>query len=215
MGEIAEVSPTDRQATRALAAAIVQSVVDDEAMPHGLDDESNGRERMFLAEDVESLLFRLAQEIGQLTAANAALDLVEHSELSGHIDIAEQCRDYLAHEAADDPSGKLQDFVESLRVVIDQLNRQRRSRNWYEAAYTAGKQKLIEHALSKVCCKGEPHTCDMEAVEAAEGRTDRLIIQLAAMTAARDEACEIARQATAPEHNDIHRRLAELREVGK
>lgn len=78
--------------------------------------------------------------------------LVEHSELSGHIDIAEQCRDWLLSECVEgaDPSGKLHDFVESLRIVIDQLDRQRRSRNWYEAAYTAGKQKLIEHATEKL-----------------------------------------------------------------
>lgn len=84
-------------------------------------------------------------------AATAAA-LAEHAELNGHIEIAEQCRDYLAHEAADngDPTGKLQDFESSLRVVLDQLDRQRRSRNWYEVAYTAGKQKLIESATENL-----------------------------------------------------------------
>jgi hypothetical protein len=143
--------------------------------------------------DFERQLCDVRGQLAGAEAANAATTgtLVEHSTLNGHIDIAEQCRDYLVHEATDDPSGKLQDFVESLRMVIDQLDRQRRSRNWYEVAYSAGKQKLIEYALSKVCCAGEPHTFDQEAIAAAEGKTDRLIEQLAAMTAARDEAIRL------------------------
>lgn len=129
-------------------------------------------------------------------AANAAADkvLVEHGELSGHIDIAEQCRDYLAHEATDDPSGKLQDFVDSLRIVIDQIEHQRRSRNWYESAYTAGKQKLIEHA------------------------TEKLRSQLLAMTAARDELATIANEFLDPDltgDRALLHRIAELRGVGK
>lgn len=89
----------------------------------------------------------------QFAAAQAELakECVEHSELNGHIDIVEQCRDYLVHAMTDggDPSGKLQDFVESLRIVIDQCDRQRRRANWYEAAHTAGKEKLIEQAVEK------------------------------------------------------------------
>lgn len=106
----------------------------------------------------------------QLSTANAEIDelrsrlagaeaaneetseaLVEHSELNGHVDTVEQCRDFLAHEMVDngDHGGKLQDFVESLRIVIDQLDKQRRSRNWYKVAYSAGKQKLIESAVDK------------------------------------------------------------------
>lgn len=95
----------------------------------------------------------LASQLVGAEAANAETTetLVEHSELNGHIEVAEQCRDYLAHEIADngDPGGGLQDFVDSLRIVIDQLDRQRRSRNWYEVAYQAGKQKLIEYAVAK------------------------------------------------------------------
>jgi hypothetical protein len=197
----------DRTTTLALARAVMQSVERGEPMPHGLAyDRTPGAVR----DDVESLIHRLSLELVRVAgerdelearlvgaeAANAAVTetLVEHSELNGHIDIAEQCRDYLALLDARefDTSGKLQDFVDSLRIVIDQLDRQRHSRNWYEVAYTAGKQKLIDHALGKICCAGEPHTCDQEAIAAAEGRADRLIERLAAVTAARDEACDLS-----------------------
>lgn len=125
----------------------------------------------------------LRSRLAGAEAANAADTerLTEHSELSGHIDTVEQCRDWIEHEhimEGGDTSGRLRDFVESLRIVVDQLDKQRRSRNWYESAYSAGKQKLIEHALSKVCCSGEPHTCDQEAIAAAESKTDRLILEL-------------------------------------
>jgi hypothetical protein len=123
---------------------------DDEVSRQRLEDHGEYKRRrneQFAA--YEALEARLAGA----EAANAATtaSLVEHAELGGHIDIAEQCRDYVAHEAMDhgDPSGKLRDFTESLRIVIDQLELQRRSRNWYEAAYEAGKQKLVERAVSK------------------------------------------------------------------
>jgi hypothetical protein len=87
----------------------------------------------------------------QLDATRAAIgsECVEHVELNDHIDTAEQAHDYLAHEAIDHPSGKLHDFTAALRIVIDQLDRQRRRANWYEAAHDAGKTKLIEHAVEK------------------------------------------------------------------
>jgi hypothetical protein len=127
-------------------------------------------------------------------SANAAIPLVDHVELNGHIELVEQCHDYLAHEASDpgDPSGKLQDFVESLRIVIDQFDKQRRSHNWYEVAYSAGKQKLIESALAK---------------QAA---------QLAAVSAARDEACQIAERLAGLEcDSTAEERIASLRKVGQ
>lgn len=94
----------------------------------------------------------LKAQLHAAESANRALSetLVEHSELNGHIDMVERCRDWIAAEATEgDESGKLHDFVASLRIVVDQLDKQRRSRNWYEVAYTAGKQKLIEHAVDK------------------------------------------------------------------
>jgi hypothetical protein len=50
---------------------------------------------------------------------------VTDEELNGHIEIVEQCRDYLDHEAMDngDPSGKLRDFVESLRAMLARVQR--------------------------------------------------------------------------------------------
>ncbi len=86
----------------------------------------------------------------QFTAAQATLtaECVEHAELNGHIDIAEQCRDWLAMRE-DDAGGKIDDFVESLGIVIRQLDRQRRRANWFEAAHEAGKEKLVECRLVK------------------------------------------------------------------
>lgn len=89
----------------------------------------------------------------QFAAAQATLtaECAEHVELNGHIDVAEQAHDYLAAERDlhGDPGGKLSDFIASLAIVIEQCDRQRRRANWYEAAHTAGKQKLIEYAVAK------------------------------------------------------------------
>lgn len=95
----------------------------------------------------EELQIRLAAA----EAANKAIEVLDRAEINGHIDIAEQCRDYLNHETMDsgDPSGKLQDFANSLRVVVDELDRSHRRRNWYEVAYEAGKEKLIESRIAK------------------------------------------------------------------
>ncbi len=40
--------------------------------------------------------------------------------LNGHIDVVEQCSDWISHRAMDDgdPSGRLADFVESIDVVL-------------------------------------------------------------------------------------------------
>jgi len=118
--------------------------------------EAYNARRIEIAEEREGWVAEIAALRARLAGAEAAnaeqsKTLVEHTELTGHIDTVEECRDFLAHEAANegDPSGKLHDFVASLRVVIDQLDRQRRSRNWYEVAYTAGKQKLVESAVDK------------------------------------------------------------------
>lgn len=143
----------------------------------------------------------LRSRLAGAEAANAADTerLTEHSELSGHIDTVEQCRDWIEHEhimEGGDTSGRLRDFVESLRIVVDQLDKQRRSRNWYKSAYSAGKQKLIEHALSKVCCSGEPHTCDQEAIAAAESKTDRLILELTRLRPVYEAAVEWHQNAT-------------------
>lgn len=86
----------------------------------------------------------------QFAAAQATLaqKCVEHVELNGHIDLVEQCRDWLAMRE-DDAGGRIQEFVDSLGIVIAQLDRQRRRANWYEAAHEAGKEKLIESRLAK------------------------------------------------------------------
>ncbi len=97
---------------------------------------------------------QLRAQLFAAEAANAATTetLVEHSALSGHINMVEQCRDWIEHEhimEGGDTSGRLRDYVESLDVVVDQFDKQRRSRNWYAAAYHAGKLKLIEYATEQ------------------------------------------------------------------
>lgn len=117
----------------------------------------NGLERDAKIDILEQEVRELEQQRdvarAELDATRTAIssECVEHVELNGHIDIAEQLRDYLNHEAMDggDPSGKLHDFVTTLGVVVGQLYRQRSRANWYEAAYDAGKAKLIETAVSK------------------------------------------------------------------
>lgn len=46
-------------------------------------------------------------------------------------------------------SGRLEDFVESLSIIIDQFDRIRRQRNWYEVAHTSSRQKQIELAVNR------------------------------------------------------------------
>jgi hypothetical protein len=68
MGDLAEPSPSDRAATLDLAQRIVQSVVDDYAMPLMLSTTTFSgmqREHYVKLTDVESLVFRLAQELVQ------------------------------------------------------------------------------------------------------------------------------------------------------
>lgn len=143
--------------------------------------EAYNARRIEIAEEREAWVAEIADLRARLAGAEAASiavrePLVDHAELTGHIEIVEQCRDYLDHEATDggDPSGKLRDFVESLRIVVDQLDRQRRSRNWYEVAYTAGKQKLIESAVDK-------------ALAAARDAAQRLVEQVEHLGAFADD----------------------------
>lgn len=80
MGEPAQPSEADRAATRARAARIVQSVVEDEPMPHGLTwyamSHQPGATRYFDRDAVEDLAFRLAQEIERLRVdLNEACDI--------------------------------------------------------------------------------------------------------------------------------------------
>lgn len=55
------------------------------------------------------------------------------AELNGHIELVEQCADYLDHETMDngDPSGKLHDFICSIRAVVSALSS---TREKYEQA---------------------------------------------------------------------------------
>jgi hypothetical protein len=65
MGEPANPTPAERDKRRKKAAAIVQSVFDDEEMPTGVDyDARVGTIR----EQVEQIVFNLAQEIMILLA---------------------------------------------------------------------------------------------------------------------------------------------------
>jgi hypothetical protein len=104
----------------------------------------------------------------QFDAASATLqaECVAHVELNGHIDNATFAHDYLLGERdKGDPSGRLHDFVASLEVVIDQCDRQRRRANWYEAAHTAGKAKLIEHATAALTTERDAARAEVERVK--------------------------------------------------
>lgn len=146
--------------------------------PHACDQE-----RVAAAEGrTDRLVIELAECNAQLDATRTAIgaECVEHAELSGHIDLAEQCRDWLCHEMANDPSGKQGDFVTALRIVIDQLDRQRRRANWYETAYTAGKQKLIEsaveRALSRARAAAQVYAERVDALGLAADDNDPLVM---------------------------------------
>lgn len=66
MGEPATPSSADGSAIRALAAAILDSVREDAAMPLGLEDCHDRPRPLYHHEDVEDLVFKLAQEICEL-----------------------------------------------------------------------------------------------------------------------------------------------------
>lgn len=72
MGEPVEMSDAERQRIRELAAAIVQSVIDDAKMPHGLEDCHDRPRPLYHHDDVESLVTQLCQEIVALTAEKQA-----------------------------------------------------------------------------------------------------------------------------------------------
>lgn len=76
MGELSIPPEPERRATRELAAAIVASVEEATAMPHGIDDEHVGRYRVFSADDVEAKLLRFAQEITMQAAELVARDSI-------------------------------------------------------------------------------------------------------------------------------------------
>lgn len=76
MSEPAQPTTADRAETRALAARIVEAVRADEAMPldltwYSLGNRTTDAVRYHAQPDVESLVFRLAQEIEMLRAAVA------------------------------------------------------------------------------------------------------------------------------------------------
>lgn len=132
---------------------------------------NNRDQRETLLREMAEQLMAAVQEVdetrAQLSGAEAASTATRtHSDAR---DLAVSMASFIA--SIDKSSSDVADYIaEQLRPLISRAN-------WHEAASTAGKQKLIEHALSKICCKGEPHTCDQEAIATAEGKTDRLILE--------------------------------------
>lgn len=129
------------------------------------------------AVDGPRLLDEVARLQAEASASRAALGAgcVEHAELSGHIDM-------------------LHDFVASLRVVISQVDRQRRRANWYEAAYDAGKAKLIEHATANIAAERDALRAEVERVDALRCEA---LTELAAKRAEVERTrpvCELARR---------------------
>lgn len=82
-----------------LKGELAKSRADEEALSRkSLDDHleyKRRRNEQFAAYD------ELLAKLNGAEAANAAAsaEIVEHTELNGHMEIAEQCRDYLVHEA--------------------------------------------------------------------------------------------------------------------
>jgi hypothetical protein len=68
-------------------------------------------------------------------------------------------------------------------------------------------------ATTKHGCRGEPHTCDQELVAAAEGRTDRVIIERNTAIAERDKLREAAK--AADDSADEWKRRAERAEADR
>lgn len=119
--------------------------------PHTCDQErvaaAEGKTDRLIIELAE-VRARLAEREAQLNATRKPLDIdcTDHVELNGHIEIAEQALDWMAVEMRGDAfDTKVQDFRKSLRIVIDQCEKQRRRANWYICAYDAGRAKLVEH----------------------------------------------------------------------
>lgn len=67
------------------------------------------------------VLEKAATELRSHRARELSAD--QQAELNGHIEIAEQCCDWIAHEMMDrgDPTGKLADFVRSIGHVLSRL----------------------------------------------------------------------------------------------
>lgn len=110
MGAPVSVSPESRAKTRSLAAAIVAAVENDERMPHGLLDTRIDGQRIFLADQVESLVMEMAQEICALT--ESADRAAERLLFCMHI-----YRGYRVGESRG-PNGCLFDAIEATRPDI-------------------------------------------------------------------------------------------------
>lgn len=123
------------------------------------------------------LLRELCEEVERLRGIDTHADAKDLSvEMASHI------------ASIDRNSNDVAEYIE------DKLHRLVSRANWYEAAHGAGKAKLIESALAGVCCSGEPHTCDQEAIASAEGKTDQVMEQLTATRAALRETYAIAKR---------------------
>lgn len=109
---------------------------------------------------------------------------IDTAGLAGHIDLAAECRDYLAHEVMDqgDPTGRLGEFVESLGVVLNALDTARAEVAQLKAEMTTECIRADRNWTSFVRARDEREQAETTA---AHLKTER------------DEAREIARQAVA------------------
>lgn len=119
-----------------------------------------------LTEENERLALRVSEIEAFMDAAQAAIvsECVGHVELNGHIDTAEELRDWLSSEAFDgETGGKLADYIHALGIVIEQFDKQRRRANWHEAGYKAGKQKVVDYAVEKATNALSARLAEVEA----------------------------------------------------
>ena len=105
-----------------------------------------------------------------VAAGNSVMNVGELADARARIAQLEQERDearrkvaFLDERRADDLS-EFQSLKQGYRDIRDERDALRAS------------NATLAVRLGEVCCKGEPHTCDQEAVAAAEGRTDRLLL---------------------------------------
>ncbi len=117
-------------------------------------------------------------------------DDIDIAQLNGHIEIVEQCRDYLSHRAMDegDPTGKLFDFVQSMHVVLDALEQARKERDALRRPSNAAfREAMFELEQSRA-----RHKMCQDSLASACAERDALRQQLEAVTRERDNAREEA-----------------------
>lgn len=218
MGDPAQPTDRDRAATRELAAAIVEAVRNDEAMPHGLSEIAD---TLDIEEVVESLLFRLALEITLSTATNVSLQ-AECDRLRESVGLTNAALSDAGVPPCDCDDREMfpDERVRWLRERVgahmqDVADLQSECAEWKHLCAAAIPPEEYRRLETD---RDEWRQQHDNAVACWREEVARFAEQLSAMTAARDEACEIAHRAiednAAAMPTTQSMRIAELRKVG-